>query len=141
MTNYMPEEAEVPDIFFWYAKDLTHGGQFNKKSPGVIKCHIRKTVAENMDCLNDEGVMIRHNPHTQINIVEFEPITGFSVKKIIMSVEAYDWPDRMRNIDERLEEIGVYVRDLLGLGPGLTDLSFKRLARPTPTQRSCWVNV
>lgn len=131
----------MPDVLFGYDEGLVTEGRFHfELRPSKVRQRIRPIVAKQMDCLNDDGQHIVHLPE-QIKFVTFGPLPDRDSKLIVMHVMAYDWPDRMRNIDERLKVIGFFVQQLLKLPQGAVDASFIPLPRETATQRSCWINV
>lgn len=129
----------MPDVNFWYAKSLSSSGRFaGNRTHGAVKSNIKTSVAMNMDCVDDKGKMVVHDPRTQITILTFAPIASSLNKLVVMHVLAFDWPNRMRNIDERLEAIGLSIRALLELPPGTVDMEFIAIKRKP---RPCWVNV
>jgi hypothetical protein len=133
----------MPDIHFWYAHALPENGHFaGNLSPGATKRQLKRFVASGMDCLDDDGREIVHDWRTQISVLTFEPWAEDHLGKLAcMYVLAYDWPDRMRNIGDRLTEIGVSVQQLLQLPENTLDLQFIEISRPTPKSQGCWVNV
>lgn len=97
-------------------------------------------VAKSMDCLDDNGQQIVHDPYLQIAVPVFEPIAGKSRRSLLISVIAYDWPDRMFNIEERLGCIGERMRKACGLAEGNVAVTFHPLPRG-PYPGGCWVSV
>ena len=102
---------------------------------------LAKKVAQEMDCLDDDGNQITHDWETQIAIPVFEPITGRSWRSLLIVISAYDWPDRMANINKRCERVGIRMRSLWGLGKDQVSVSFDPLPRGSTPEGGCWVSV
>lgn len=132
----------MPDVICGYNGSIARDGRFVAgRSSGTIQNHIKEFVAEQMDCLDDNGRVLVHSWRTHITVIAFGPAALAEGKLFAMQVFAYDWPDRMATIDDRLSRIGISVRDLLELPEDSVDVSFIKIQRPTATQRACWVNV
>lgn len=132
----------MPDVHFWYAPSLTENGRFADQSPTAFRRQIKRFVASDMDCLDDDGRVIVHDWRTQITVLTFEPWAEDHFGKLAaMYIVAYDWPDRMCNIGDRLIGIGASVRELLGLPEKTLDLQFIPIPRATSKQQGCWVNL
>jgi hypothetical protein len=132
----------VPDVHFWYAPQLPENGRFADLSPTAFRRQLKRFVALDMDCLDDDGKEIVHDWRTQITVLTFQTWAEDHFGKLaVVYVMAYDWPDRMRNIGDRLIGIGAAVRQLLELPEETLDLQFIPIPRPTPTHQGCWINI
>ena len=136
----------MPDVEVRYAPMLDRwgSGRFGHARHPVTRelflDTLAQKVAQEMDCLDDEGNAIVHDWKNQIAIPVFEPFTGRSRRPLLIVVSAYDWPDRMRNIAERLERIGTRMSSLCGLAEDMAAVSFNPLPRG-PYPGGCWVKV
>ena len=136
----------MPDVEVRYAPSLQSdlGRWGHARHPLTRELFLEilaQKVAQEMDCLDDEGSEIVHDWKTQIAIPVFEPITGKSKRPLLISVSAYDWPDRMHNIGDRLERIGTRMRSACGLAENMVGMTFHPLPRETSTHQGCWVAV
>ncbi len=125
----------MPDVHVLYRELL-----FQPQNASGIQRRLQDATAEQMDCLDDDGTPIVHDPRTQIDILTFQPISGLSSKAAAIQVLAYDWPDRMRNIAERLANIGMAFAEAVGDVRGDIAMSFVPLPRGE-FPRGCWVKV
>lgn len=132
----------MPDVHFWYAPQLPENGRFADLSPTAFRRRLKRFVASDMDCLDDDGREIVHDWRTQIKVLTFEPWAEDHFGELaVIYILAYDWPDRMRNIGDRLIGIGASVRQLLDLPEETLDLQFIPIPRATSKQQGCWVNL
>lgn len=120
----------MPDVHFWYSSSL-----FQDVPEHEVKKRLQEIVALHMDCFDDKCNWIKHDPATQIDVLTFAPIDSGSSKDIVMQVVAYDWPDRMRNMKDRLTNIGSGVAELFPAERGEIAVSF------VPLPVDCWVKV
>ena len=126
----------MPDVAFFYEDKLVEDGLFPYgKKPEELRERLKPEITKQMDCRDASGRFIVHTPE-QITFVSFEPLPDSGDKMVVMQIFAYDWPDRMRNIDKRLKEIGFKIQALLALPAHTVDISFI----PIPRQGG-WVNV
>lgn len=87
-----------------------------------VRDKVPDIVAEQMSCMVD-GELYRLDPREEIDLLIFRDnetvddgpydITMVSRTDVIMEIAAYDFPDRMRNIGERISRIGERVKELL----------------------------
>lgn len=136
----------MPDIDFNYDSQLTRelGGFMINAGKSTISAlylrdQIRPIVAEQMDCLKPDGELAKHTPE-QIKFLSFAPFPDSGDAALVaMRIYAFGWPDRMKDIDERLVRIVDGVRSLLELPKDTVDASFIELQHAFERQRSCWV--
>jgi hypothetical protein len=131
----------MPDLECFYYPSLMDDGRLPGKytRPEDFKRFLKDVVARSMDCKDDEGELIVHTTR-QIKILHFEPYADPDFTDwMVLIIEAYDWPDRMLNIDERLGAIVEEVGAVLRTPADTVAASFRQLARPTRTQRTTWV--
>jgi hypothetical protein len=125
----------MPDVHFWHSQSLF------QNTPGYqIKKKLQEIVAKHMDCFDDDGNWIQHDPYTQIDILTFAAVESGCTKDAVIQITAYDWPDRMRNIGERLRNIAEDVAKLLPAERGPVAASFHPIPRGEYPQ-GCWVKV
>jgi len=125
----------VPDVHFWYSQSL-----FQDTPHYLIKRELQATVATYMDCFDEEGNWIEHDPHSQIDILTFATFDSGCTKDAVIQISAYDWPDRMLNIGERLKHIAEDVAELLPDERAPVAASFQPIPRGEYPQ-GCWVKV
>lgn len=125
----------MPDVHFWYSASL-----FQDTPEYKTKTELQRIVAKHMDCFNDEGTWVAHDPDTQIDVLTFVAIDSGCSKDAVIQVSAYDWPNRMENIGERLKNIALEVAELLPAEQGDIVASFLPLPRGNYPQ-GCWVKV
>ena len=110
----------MPDVHFRYSPRLraviADGKSFQADLAGV--------VAGEMDCLDDEGNLITHDPKTHIKFPVFEVFTGAFTDLVGMDILAYDYPNRLVDMPRRLKRITAWVRDELDLGPNTVSANF-----------------
>lgn len=125
----------MPDVHFWHSQSL-----FQNTPEYQTKKKLQRIVAKHMDCFDDDGTWIEHDPETQIDVLTFAAIDSGCTKDAVIQVSAYDWPDRMRNIGERLKNIGLDIATLLPAARGDIAASFLPIPRGEYPQ-GCWVKV
>ena len=131
----------MPDVSFAYDAGLVDEGRFvGGLAPAELRKRLKPHIARRMDCKDDEGNQIVHQAH-QITFDSFGPLPDSGEKLVVIKIFAFDWPDRMRNIDQRMERIGIRVRKLLKLPENTVDVSFVKIHRGSADEAPGWVNV
>jgi hypothetical protein len=131
----------VPGIAFTYDAGLVDEGRFvGGLAPAELRKRLKPVIARRLDCRDEQGNLIVHQPH-QIVFTLFQALPDSGEKLIDMQIFAYDWPDRMRNIDKRMEAIGRRVQKLLKLPEKTVDVSFVKIHRGSEHEAPGWVNV
>lgn len=120
----------MPDVHFWHSFSLFQGLPEYR-----IKNQLSEIVASEMNCLDDAGNWIEHDPYSDINVLTFAAFDSGCTKDVIIRIEAYDWPNRMINIKERLENIALAIAEMLPATRAPVAASF------LPLPRGCWVEV
>jgi hypothetical protein len=131
----------VPDVAFMYDSGLIDEGRFiGGLSPEELRRRLKPLIAKKLDCKDNDGKPIVHQPH-QITFISFSPLPDHGDKLVVMQIFAYDWPDRLRNIDKRMAAIGEFVRKRLKLPEHSVDVSFIEIHRGSPGKAPAWINV
>lgn len=131
----------MPDIDFFYDAGLIDEGRFiGGLAPADLRNRLRPIIAQRLDCLDDDGNTIVHQPH-QIVFTSFAALPDTGEKLVVARIYGYDWPDRMRNIDKRMASIGKYIRKRLKLPENTVDVSFVKIHRRSSNEAPGWVNV
>lgn len=104
----------MPDVKMFLHDSLAHSDLLIDEVP--------KIVAEQMSCTVN-GELYSLDPREEIDLLIFRDnetidegpydITVSSGTNVIMEVAAYNFPDRMRNIGERITRIAERVKELL----------------------------
>lgn len=104
----------MPDVKMFLPGSLVHSDILIEQVP--------KIVADQMSC-TVEGEYYQLDPREEIDLLIFRDneteldgafdITMFSWTNVIMEVAAYDFPDRTRNIGERITRIAEGVKELI----------------------------
>jgi hypothetical protein len=130
----------VPDIFFGYNPRLVEGGMFPGDLTGEqLREMIKPVAAKQLSCKDERNQPIVLKEH-QINFIGFSPLPDNGEKMVVVQIFGYDWPDLLRNIDERLGGIGKHVRRLLRLPEQTVDLSFIKIHRGSANEGRGWIN-
>jgi hypothetical protein len=128
-------------VLFTYDTGLVDDGRFiGGLGPKELRERLKPVIAKKMDCKDEQGNDIVHRPD-QITFVLFQPLPDRGDKLVVMWILAYDWPDRMRNIDKRMTAIGRRVEKLLRLPERTVDCSFVKIHRGSEHEAPGWVNV
>lgn len=104
----------MPDVKMFLHDSLCHSD--------LLVDEVPKVVAEQMSCTVD-GEYYQLDPREEIDLLLFRDnetvkngpydITISSGVSVIMEIAAYDFPDRMSNIGERITRIAERVKELL----------------------------
>lgn len=125
----------MPDVHFWYSKRVALSVRLNHLEIGL-----KEIVAKRMDCFDDAGNWIEHDPLTQIDLLTFKAYDFGCTKDAVIQIVAYDWPDRMDNIGERLKGIAEDIAAMLPVKRGPVAASFIPIPRGE-YPKGCWVKV
>lgn len=128
----------MPDVKFWLKPydDLDPTVPSLEELPGYdFYSQLAKVVAEQMSCKVD-GEFYSLDPNDEVDITVVANIAGQSGATALVEIAAYNFPDRMQNIDERIGNIGLAIKKILSLkDEHRISVTF------IPVRQGCWVKV
>jgi hypothetical protein len=136
----------MPDITLIMPAVLFKTPDSRVKSGAEMRYDVGQSVVTNLHCRDDDGNELPEMD--PIDNVDFHLIAygGGGIKgyelhsstPIIVKVEAFDYEERMRDIELRLQGIAHTIRVLLGLEPGQIGITYHPV-RQKPSK--CWTKV
>lgn len=119
----------MPDYKVWIPADLLSVIQKEE-----LKAAVRYITAAEMTCKKPDGeVMIIEPEMVDVTIVEVpQENLDWGDTGALLEVGAFDFEDRMRNIDERMKAIAIETRRVLPIGDKHVSWTFD------PQPLNCW---
>lgn len=123
----------MPDVQIRYPSALITSTEIYTQ----FKNNVAEAVADVLECNSYDGTPVDLEPnHIDVHMIDYD-YQGFQVRfknaKLLVQIIGYDYPDRMRNIAERLMEIKRYIALLLGI----SDLDYIAITY-IPIPEGCW---
>jgi hypothetical protein len=118
----------MPDILMW----------LDQKDPSLPRIEeIPQEFEDGLKTVTAVAMQLGHEALTaeKIDLLDIRPLRSSATKKVVLHISPGDHRLRMRDMDNRLKEIALYVRNYFDLPKGSVS------AGAAPVAYKCWVKV